>query len=91
MRQNSIALATVASLTLLDIALATATHAFSDQPQIAVKKASIENCFPQAKAGSESNIREPADIKILTKDKAEAFRSHREFGCADNPTSTIYV
>ena len=84
MRQSSIALAAVASFTLFDIARAT-TNALSDRPS------AVDDCFSQAGAGGAINAGKLADVRILTKDEAETFRSHREFGCADNPTSTIYV
>jgi hypothetical protein len=84
MRQSSIALAAMASLTLFDIAKVTATNSSSDRPMVV-------NCFPPAEAGAATNTDTETDIKILTKDEAEIFRSYDQFGCANNPTSTVYV
>jgi hypothetical protein len=92
MRRSSVALAAVASLTLFDIAMATAANAFSDPPIVGENGQKVpNNCFPKAEARATSNAGIHADIRILTKHEAETLRSYREFGCADNPTSTVYV
>ncbi|MGY4300435.1 hypothetical protein ACVWXN_008530 [Bradyrhizobium sp. i1.4.4] len=85
MGQSSITLAVATSLTLLDIAMATAANILSDGPM------AVDNCFPHVAAGSAIYAGERADIRILTKDEAERFWSYHQFGCADSPTSTVYV
>jgi len=85
MRQTSIALAAVVSLTLFDIAMATATSTVFDEPKAA------NNCFRQAAPGGVAGAGEVDEIRILTKDEAETFRPYHQFGCADNPTATVYV